>query len=307
MRREDSLTNEPHSLVEGLLQIYPEPLRARVRAGLEDLRVSAVALGFEVLRAERSGLSYADAARTPGFTLMAQVHFGTIDLLQYELPREFRELVPEIVRRAQGLPVAEVDRLVFTIAGASNVAVESALMRFLLYQALRLGVWVMTWPVREAAELEATGVLLEIDIEAESRLRNRLGMSAMHHSDVRPQVVLLGELFELLGESLRRHRNLIAKEGGPFLEYMHGMIHATRIARRLDAADAVLLRNEIDAAMQRDALQLLPLVERHALALPSVDAAKQRRRRLHKKLTDGDLNPARPRLIDLLHDVAAME
>lgn len=302
--KDSLLAIEPQAAFEDFLQIYPESIRELVRAGLDELRAEAAALGFEVLRAERNGLSYADAARTPGYTLMARVHFGTTDFLQFELPGEIQEVVRQMMRRAREVNLDHVDRFAFAIAGASDLAVESALMRFLIYQCLRLNVWVISWPVREAAELEAAGVLLELDVEAEERLRERLAMVTMHRADVRPQVVLLAELFEFLHDSLRQHRDLIRHEGGPFLKYMNQMVTATKIARTLDAADAVLLRNEIDAAMQRDSLQLLPLVERHPLVLTSVDAAKQRRRRLHRKLAAGeDARPSRPRLIDMLQDI----
>lgn len=48
------------------LSFYPDQVRPYVEAALPELELQAAQLGMEVIHAERTGVSYADAVRRPG-------------------------------------------------------------------------------------------------------------------------------------------------------------------------------------------------------------------------------------------------
>lgn len=105
------------------------------------------------------------------FPLMGRVHFGLQDLLQQRLPKALRNAVRGLAEAASGGEFDELRSGLFADA-AEPCSVQSALLRFLLYESTRIGLLVVTW---ELPELEALGALGRIDREAQAILAGRLG------------------------------------------------------------------------------------------------------------------------------------
>ncbi len=296
----------PTDLIDELLDIYPEEMRAFVAQGLKDLRLPAGRLAFEILDAEQKTLPFAEAAGLPGFHFMSQLHYGVIDVLQYEISPHEEELLRETFRRMTPRlrTLERAERVLFEIAASTEQSPWPALARFVLYQTMRLGLWLKTWPLIGAEALEATGVLQDMDFTTEERMRSRLEMQAMREQAVRPLSVLFAELFETLDKSFEAAKAEIQSAGKPLMEYFMGIMEATKTARALDAADAALVRHAIDVDLEREGLHLRAVAERHSFVLPSVDAAKKRRSRMLAKLAAGEpLAANRPRVIDLLSEL----
>ncbi len=284
-----------------LLSLYPTDLQGDMSEALEDLMRDAVQLAREVADAEARGVSYADAARGTDFPLMAKVHHGAIDLLQTEFSADDRTAIEDIVEGTPDFDVDALRRSWFMVASDEDDggALGGALMRYLLYQAVRLNVWVLTW--EGGAGLEAAGALRELDDAAEAQLRQRLAMDEMQDPAVRPLQVLVADALEGLGHIWEGKQRELAKSRPEEVELVHGLTRAAEVARNLTSADAALIRNEIDGATGGKKLGSKELAERNSLALKSHNATDQRRRRLLAKLQDDpEPEPSGDRFIDLI-------
>lgn len=273
------------TFLTSFLEMYPASMREVVTTGIQGLRLEAAQLGIEVLRAEHRGISYADASLRPGdFPLMARVHHGVVDLLQLELGTEETAGISAFLEHASQMDMSGFETTCFSIAALDEQSPQPALFRFLVFQMLRLSIWVSTWRSGGAA-LEAVGVLHELDREAELTLRWRCRQTAMKNPEIRPMRVLIAELYEQLERIWNQRREeILAHRRRSMDAYVEQLIRACSMAREADAADAALLRNQIDAELGRDSIQLIPLAERHPLAFASASAAKQRQKRMRDKL-----------------------
>jgi hypothetical protein len=284
---------------EQLLDLYPRRLRPDLTDALAELALDAVRLGAEVVEAETCGLGFSDAARDhERFPLMAKVHFGLHDLLQVELAPGQAAMTSALLDETAGADLDGLRRSWFLLAGEHDGAAGGALMRFLLYQAVRLNAWVLTW--QNGAPLEAAGALRRFDDEIETDVRARLAMVEMRDPDVRPLHVLVVEALErLAGIWQAEHDALRTGEPETYARF-EGLIEAATVARDLGAGDAALVRNEIDGAVGGKRLGSHALAQR-CPTLRSQNATDQRRRRLLARLAAGPRpQPSGRRLIDLI-------
>lgn len=284
---------------EQLLALYPGELVGEVKESLEELAGHVAVLASEVAAAEEAGVSFADAVRRDAeFPMMARVHAGAIDLLQLELRADERQAVEAAVAHAATPGLDEARRRWF-LAAADGGALEAPLMRFLLFQAVRLNVWVATWA--DGAVLEASGTLRDLDEAAERDLRDRLAMIDMRDPAVRPLQVLVAEALQRTELLWQARRAELAAATRTQHELFEAVRAAAAVARELGAGDAALVRNEIAGVVDGEQLGSRELAERSPLALPSQNGTDQRRRRLLARLRDGDPpEPNGPRVIDIV-------
>jgi len=284
---------------EELLDLYPQELRPDMAAAMQELLRDAFDLAREVDAAERAGIPFAEAARdTATYPTMARAHFGLLDLLHTEFaPHEHRTL-EHVVTRAADADVDHVRRNWFLVAAEDRDTLSGPLMRFLLYQAVRLNVWVLTWG--EGAALEATGAFRELDERAEVQLRSRLAMDEMHDPAVRPLHVLVAEAVDELSQIWDTRKRELTAGSRDAIELFRGLARAADVARNLGAGDAALVRNEIEGATGGEQIGSRELSER-CPSLASQNATDQRRRRLLARLhEDAAPEPSGLRFIDLL-------
>jgi hypothetical protein len=287
------------------LSFYPDHVRPDVEAALPELEIQAARLGMEVLHAERSGVSFAEAVRRPGdWPLMARVHFGILDFLQFELPRDLAKVVRVVFGRVQAWDgLEDLRRLAVCHAALHRGRADSALARFALYEAIRLNLWLLSWDEPAA---ESLGCMTQLDRDAEAVLRDRLVQDEMFDEEVRPLHVLVADAASRLQVRFEEARAALAAETPEIIEFVtETLCRATAEARCLNAADAATLRNEYAGCVGDVPLESLLLSERHPQVLPSAEAVDMRRSRLRKKLGRG--GRVRTRVIDVLRSAALTE
>lgn len=281
--------------VRGFLRIYPREHRAEVRQAMKQLRVPLNRLAWEVLEAEQAGLDYAGAAAQDGrFGLLARVHHGVLDFLQLVLPPQMVALVPQLMRAAKEEDAVAFRRTVSTIATRGDQP-EAALARFVIYEAMRLNVWLAIW--KDEGGIEASGTMDEIDKIAQQLLERELRAFSPAY-DEEPLPLLVAQCLIEMERILRtRHQELSAATAEFIREWNH-LASGYKLARDLGAPEAILLRNALGKALGGEEIGAVQIANRHPLAFPSADAVYQRRHRLIKK-GRAARHPA-PRFIDLL-------
>lgn len=285
---------------EVLLSLYPEPLRTEVEHALPGLWLEAARLGLEVIKAERAGLNYAEAVTQPrDYPLMQRVHFGFIDVLQHEVPATMAGSIREFCRRARAFDDHTLSQLLFAAAAPMDGTADRAVLRFIIYELIRVTVWALSY---DDPSLEVLRCHQALDIEAERHMRERFHGLPMFDENVRPLQVLLAEAMEYL-LAQQQHRLAIAQaQGADTMEMINMLMFQALAARSLAAPDAVLLRNQYAGDLGAEELGAQELADRHPELFPSAAAVWQRSSRLKKALESGALKIPRARLIDLLRE-----
>ena len=261
----------------------------------------AAKLGLEVLECEDAQIAYAEGARRPGdWPTLARTHYGVLDILHVELPGDSLENVQEMLERARVLDMQGFGQdLLF--ASAHERTPESALIRFGMFQLIRVNLWLQTWG---APRIEALGAMSHLDIEAQRILMRRLHDPEMYQAEVRPLFVLVAEAFQKLTKTAIKLESHVHAGGRAFNDYISGLTEAAARARKLGPADAAILRNDYADHVDELKLGSKLLAERHPGILPSEGAIDTRRSRLLRVLK----NQAEPkkigtRIVDLTRDV----
>lgn len=262
-----------------------------------ELGLHAGRLALEVLDAERRGLSYAEAARDPGYVLLPRVHFGLFDFLQSALPAEYLGTLRDMRDAAAIGMFDELRRDLFLAAGVPDQP-DSALLRFFFYEGLRLNVLVCFW---EYAELEALGVLRASEVEAERVLRERLDdPRIIGERCARPVHVLVADLVSRV-DALAR--NAVAALGPDGLESYRRIVDTFAMARDLSPANALVLRNELASLIDEERLGARRLAALHPHRFRSPNAVDKRRERLIKSWgSEANVEKEGIRVIDFLRE-----
>jgi hypothetical protein len=279
--------------VRSIATFYPEPIRAQIEREMPAISLQTTRLALEVVAAETSGVSFLAAVERPEFPLMARLHFGVLDILQTELPRELRDGVRALLEHAAGGDFDPMRKLLFEVASRQGDP-EAALARFLLFQAVRLNLYLNTWT---EPQLEAWGSLRRIEERAESIVRELLRVDLMFHPDVRPLHVLVKEALIHLAVDAERIEAALRENVKSFMEKMELLTEAHRVVRELKAADAAVFR----PGMTTEGLGSQRIADRFPDHFPS--AVDQRRSRFRKRF-DPEKPPASPgnRVIDVIFD-----
>lgn len=289
------------SLVDVAIDLYPSPIREQLRDSTPDLLIDAARLGLEVLQAERAGHSFAEAVRRPrDFPLMQRVHFGFLALLQFEIPAPWRNPIRELLRRAKKIEADELGQALFATAGYDNRTAEPALLRFLIYQLLRVGVWTGTF---DDVRVEAAGCHRGLDEWAEQLLRKRLSMAEMYQDEVRPMEVLFAEAMMVVRDKTNERLSGARLQGAAVLEVIETVMAQAEAARRLPATRAEVLRNDYAEELGGEKLGDVQMADWYPDLYPSKNAVQQHRSRLRKTVASGKVEVRRARLIDLLREL----
>ena len=279
--------------------MYPPEHRREVREALKQVRVPLGRLALEVLEAEQAGLSYADAAAQGSrFGLLARFHYGMVDLLQVVLSKEAASLVRHMLRNAQEPDTAEIRGAIFAVATGGDTP-EAALARFVLYQFMRLGVWLAT--LDDPGGIEASGAMDEIDRVAEDVLQRELRAYSPAY-EREPVPLMIAQCIVELKRVMARNDFELKQAKAVFVRWFNRVASAYRLAKDLDAPDAVLVRNEAEAQLGGEKLGAERLADRHPIAFPSADAVYQRACRMAK--SGGPKRARGVRLVDLIREFA---
>lgn len=293
----------PTSVVDSLLAALPEADRRLVKDGLRQLELPAAKLGIEVLEVEEAGIAFADAARLETrYSSIARVHFGMLDLLQFEVPAPMRNELRTLLKRMLPADFGPERRALFRAARSGGRSPEAALVRFLLYEAVLLNVVLATWDGGE--ELEAGGCFRELEREAEQIVKDVIDDPELAGDGAHPlEFAVSAGLTSLLGDWDQRAPEL-SRCTSTFRESFDRMVEASRIARAAGAHDAAVLRAAIESGLGDERVGSQRVVDRHPLLFTNTDAVDQRRSRLSRRFREGIAHRSTVRVIDFLLDTA---
>jgi len=277
-----------------VLPLFPAALRQDIETELPIIALQAHQVGVNVLVAESKGLRFSEAVMRPEFLAMGRIYFGASNLLQWQLPPAVRALVRDLLGRAFNGDFESARRLLFAIASRKDDP-EAALLRFLLWVAVRINLLVLTW--RNPGP-EARGSLQEAVDHAESTLRALLEGSRqdLQAADFRPLHVLVADALV----QLRIYDQLVADgllEVSSELYEIVTNADALEVVRSLDAKSAVMFHpGESEGPMGSQ-----QITDRYPQWFPSANALEQgRSRALRKRLT---VRSATNRFIDVVQEV----
>ena len=286
------------SFYEQIANEIPEPARSVVVAGLSEFQLPLARLSLEVIDAESRSIPFRDAARlATEFPVLSRTHFGLQDLLQYELSVEELRAVRALLDQFAPLDFESARRGLF-LAAAAGPGPEAAAARFFMYQAIRLNVVLGTWQGGE--DIEAMGALAEMEMHAETRLREALDDAAMLHEDVRPLHVLVAEAFvdlhALWADWVGRSQPW-SQEAAARFDIRRS---AARRARASGAHEAAILRAAVESADEGARAGSQQIADRHPTLFGGANAVDQRRSRMKACIHSGTDPAPRTRLVDVL-------
>jgi hypothetical protein len=87
-------------LREVLVPHAPDSIKEALKDAVPIMSLLAQQLGMEILVAESMSLPFIDAVERPDCLKMARVYFGSMNLLQQELPPEFRRVFLRLLNDA---------------------------------------------------------------------------------------------------------------------------------------------------------------------------------------------------------------
>ncbi len=295
------------NLSSHLAGLLPEPFRAEVERELSAMYLKAGRLGAEVLDAEMEGLTYAAAVQQDGkFPMMARVHHGFLPVLFTEFPAEMQVVFKDLARRVEAGDARQLRQASFIAANPDRTTAGAALLRFLLFQACRMNLYLLAY--RQPA-IEVLGVLKDMDEQAEASLRRHLRHAEVDETDTDPLDLLVVELLEKLSDRTDAARREAAEWQESMHEVVEYLVEMEEVARALPVRDGVLLRNRVAESRGDEQLGAIRLQERHPDLFPSPEAVDQRWSRLRRRAEAGkDLPvPRTARLIDIIQNLTNEE
>lgn len=283
-----------------VLNFYPPALRAEVEAAMPQLTLEAGRLALEVLDAEAKALLYGTAVELPTFPLMARIHFGLLDQLHWRLSPLMIDGVKTLLDHATNGDFDPARKVLFVIAKRRSDP-EAALARFLLFQAIRLNVYVRTWNM---PHLEAWGCIGRAEAEAQQVLEALLDMSDTHQDDCRPLHLLVAEMLLRIQRDEVNTMRLLREHVGDVINEMVMMTDAVAVVRALDAATAAVFRPGRSA----EPVGSQRIADRFPHHFRSANAVDQRRSRFRKQFDPNEPpQPSGDRLIDIVLEAIERE
>lgn len=287
-------------LLQELVALYPPEYQEPVRAEIPALVRSLDRLALEIAEVEARGIAYAEAVRNDamGYPLMARIHHGVIPLIQSELPADVRDAIRAMLPRLRTSPhIGEFARAAFNEAASSTLTKEAAVLRFFIYQALRLSLALACW---QSPEVEATGTEIAFEWRAQEILNEWLDNPEAQADDVQPLRGMLAEA--LLWIKPRMDATLASLSPDLYREVIEILIPAAELARTLNARDAVILRNSYASRLGDRPLESQEIVDRHPTLFRTRAAVDTRRHRLVKRAETSEITTRQRggRLIDEL-------
>lgn len=283
-----------------ILSLYPPTLRTELESAMPVLGLAAGRLALEVLDAETKGLSYGEAVEQPTFPLMAKIHFGLLDQLQCRLTPPIIEGIKTLIEHAADGDFDQARKVIFAIA-TRHEDPEAALARFLLFEAIRLNIYVRTW---HAPHLEVWGCIARAEDEAQEVLKALLDVPEMHDDDCRPLNVLVIEMLGRLQRDEAQMMRLLREHVGDVIDEMVVLTEATQVVRAFDAPTAAVFRPGRSA----EPLGSQRIADRYPHHFTSANAVDKRRSRFREGFDpDEPPAPSGDRLIDILREAIERE
>lgn len=281
------------SVITFLGGLFPLEMQIAFERAMPTIKLALARLALEVVDAENASVPYRDAVTRVDYPLMARVHFGVLDQLQSQPHPQVRAIIVTVIERAEDGDFDPARRLLFEIARRTDA--DAALARFLLFQAVRLNLYVNTW---NEPLFEAWGSIDRVEAEAEKNLRELLSIDELFHADVRPLHVLVKEALMRLDIDAEDIRERMREQIGEYVESGIPMLADAHAAvRALPAKDAAVFR----PGLSPEKLSSQRIADRYPHHFRTANAVDKRRERAALR-QDGDCHPtpSGDRLIDLI-------
>ncbi len=275
---------------------------------LNEMQAQLLRVGLDALTASTSGVSFSQAAQErENFPFLRRFHLGVTDILHWTIPRELLPAIEKLLAGPPPISPATLESLARVALGRDTAPAEAALLRFLVFQAIRINL-VVAASMAEKEFTEAGARLSEIDVIAEQNL----DWLAKNAESLGPEERPLQTLVALGMEGLLRHVNelktvllqLKTEVGEPTRIEVHQSKFEAYL-RSMDLTDAVLLGNRHADMLDEQRLPVDLLQADHPLALDQMTRAAidQRVKRLADTVETEKGVPARRgvALIDLFH------
>lgn len=256
------------------------------KALVNEMHAKLLRIGLDALSAQQSGITFQEAAEDrENFPFLRRFHLGVTDILQVTLPPELLHVFEKLL---EAPPIATVALESFARAALNRNAApaEAALLRFLLFEALRLNLVVAAW--RNEAEFVTAGARLrDIDVIAEKELNWLVNNAAALGPDDRPIQTLVAIGMESLLRHLSELRTALLGikaevDEPPRMEVLQAKYEA--YLRSMNLTDATLLGNRHAAMFDEQRIPVELLQEDHPLALEGMSRAAMDQR--VKRLAD---------------------
>lgn len=278
-----------------------------VMSGLREIQAELLRLGLDVQVARTRGVSLAQAVRDfHNYPALARVHTGFDDGLRWSMP-------PAVAAWARRLLLRPPPPLLDDFRGhlVDRAATDTnPILRLLCEWALFEWVY-LTLAIAAHLEPEDT-YMLGMDSEdlaeiAEQTVAKWLAASDSLTEDIRPLHVLVAAAMDALtryGDALQK---AMADATEEYRDTVARRARLDRLLAELDAADAVLIRNDLAKNLGERPLsvELLQQQRPHLFAERNRNAIDQRTSRTRKKILEGGIPAARrkkPAVIDLIRE-----
>jgi hypothetical protein len=299
----------------GIQEFVPD--RTAIRQVIAEIEADLLRVAVDAHHALAVGVGFPDAVGDDAnYPHLRRFHLGAIDMLTVGLDPRLQEWARRVLA-ARESPIAEEFRSWLTklATDRSQSPVAQALARFVLFEAVRLNLVIVAWNTGGAFEAE-NGRLEDLDRIAEAAVA-----SAVAARSDGPPAPSLEDLVRRAVERMRDYASdlhvllsEVAEDVAQAAQEQAALEAAVSVElRKLDSADALLLRNRVAPDLDEQRLSIELLTRDHPLVLGTMTraAADQRVSRLLRRLRErgpaGLPGRKQPSLIDLFEDADAEE
>jgi hypothetical protein len=301
----------------------------QLERGLAEFEADLLRVALDIQLAATRGLSLSTACHdSANYPHLNRIHVGLRDILTLELPADLLLWVRALVARPDGALSGDELQLALSRAALSpeQHPVLRVLAQYALFESLRVALLlsdhvrqasvnvlpqVAGSPAREAPGFAAIGVdEAAVDGLAEDEVRWWLAKAGAFEGDVRPLNVLLSSALLQLEQFANDIGILLASAQRETLEQLRQRDELKRHLQRMNAPDAVLVRNVVGVHIGEQRLSVKVLKEHHQIALGDREAGalNTQLHRLAEKIGGGAWPERnRPALVDLFAEALAKE
>jgi len=306
---------EPATLLSELRDIFVRTGFAELvggevafETGIADLKAGALVIAAELVKADQLGAELSDAVFDhENYPHVAQLHGVLADVLVAAVPGEVQPWARRVLAMGPLPQSPEVTRVVASMAARSPNVFHRALARLALFEGLCL---------QQKLVLRASGVHLEVlngrsrDVEtlAEQEMRAACELAATRAgllSADDPGAVLAAMAMTGLSHHVDRLRDELTWLSGEVREVIGGRRQLVALLERVDADDAVLIRNVAGDLTGEERLTPAQLRARHPVLLGHLsDAAIHQRVNRMPERVRRRRRPRGKSLIDMILEAA---
>ena len=317
----------------GLFSLLPAD---NLQRGLADLEAEMLRLSAEVLVADQRETPLHRAANdSASFPALYRFHVGLRDILTMELPQPLLDWARAMFQKPAVVDGDEIQLALGRIASSPEHApIHRALARLILFEAVRCSMLMIDHVPQASAKLlpdgaasresEAFGLdgvmvglespvtaAQKIDELADGEVTWWIEQANEFTGECRPVTTMLASALLQVAQHAAAFKAALSKFDSEIVSELKQRDELERILKRMNAPDAVLIRNYLGPDfLGEQRLSVEVLQEHHEIALGgrTRNALDQQMDRLKRRMATGDLpERQRPSLVDLIAERATKD